>query len=60
METKSDIVTLSKKIKTVRNAILEMKTTGQGIPALEKNAARMLASLKMLEINCCDVVGLEE
>ena len=60
METRLDIVTLSEKIKMVKDAILEMKTAGQGIPALERNAARMLASLKMLEINCCDVAGLEE
>ena len=60
METGLDIVTLGAKIERVRSAILEMKTAGQGIPTLERNAARMLASLKMLEINCCDIAGLKE
>lgn len=60
MEIPLDIVTLNAKIKRVKDAILEMKTTGQGIPALERNAARMLTDLKMLEINCCDVARLEE
>lgn len=55
-----DTARLSRKINEVKDAILELKTAGEGIPALERNAARMLASLKILEINCCDVVQLEE
>jgi hypothetical protein len=34
------------------------RPTGTGFPAVEKNADRILASVKMLELNVTDVVEL--
>ena len=35
-----------------------LKRAGDQFPALEKNISRILASLKMLEINVSDIVDL--
>jgi hypothetical protein len=43
------------KIKVIKKAAQELKEFHGGIPAVERNAARILASLKMLEINISDL-----
>ncbi len=46
------------KIKVIKKAALELKESYSEIPAVERNAARILASLKMLEINFSDLSAL--
>ena len=43
------------RIKVIKKAAQELQERHGGIPAVERNAARILASLKMLEINISDV-----
>jgi hypothetical protein len=43
------------RIKVIKKAAQELKERHGGIPAVERNAARILASLKMLEINVSDL-----
>jgi hypothetical protein len=43
------------RIKVIKKAAQELKERHGGIPAVERNAARILASLKMLEINISDL-----
>ncbi len=43
------------KIRTIKKAAKELKERHGGIPAVERNAERILASLKMLEINISDL-----
>jgi hypothetical protein len=50
-----DLTTLDEKIKTLRRTAEEIDQLGEGIEAVKRNVARILASTKMLEINICDV-----
>ncbi len=50
-----DITTLDEKIKILRKTAEEIDQLGEGIEAVKRNVARILASTKMLEINICDV-----
>ena len=50
-----DLTTLDEKIKMLRKTAEEIDTLGEGIEAVKRNVARILASTKMLEINICDV-----
>ncbi len=44
------------RIKMIRKAAQELKDLYPGFPAVERNAARILASVKMLEINISDML----
>ena len=45
-------------IKTIKKAAQELKHLSGGIQAIDRNAERILASVKMLEINISDVKDL--
>ena len=45
------------RIKMIKKAAEELKKEYGGIPAVERNAVRILASVKMLEINISDVLA---
>ncbi len=47
---------LDTRIKAIRKAAQELKEFGVGIPAVNRNADRILASVKMLEINITDLL----
>ncbi len=47
---------LDTRIKAIRKAAQELKELGFGIPAVNRNADRILASVKMLEINITDLL----
>jgi hypothetical protein len=42
------------RIKTIKKAAQELRELSGRIPAVDRNAARILASAKMLEINISD------
>ena len=44
------------RIRTFKKAAQELKDLYKEIPAVERNAARILASVKMLEINISDIL----
>lgn len=46
------------RIKKIRKAAEELKELSGGIQAIDRNASRILASVKMLEINVSDVLEL--
>jgi len=46
------------RIKVIKKAAQELKELSGGIPAVDRNAERILASVKMLEINISDVKDL--
>jgi len=43
------------RIKTIKKAAQELKELSGEIPAVDRNTGRILASVKMLEINVSDV-----
>jgi len=53
-----DIKKLDTRIKTIKKAAQELKELSGGIPAVDRNAERVLASVKMLEINISDILDL--
>lgn len=50
-----DIEAIDKKIRLMKKTALELSVIGKAIPAVSRNTSRILASLKMLEINITDV-----
>lgn len=55
---RKEIRKLDTRIKTIKKATQELKQLSGGIQAIDRNAERILASLKMLEINVSDVKDL--
>jgi hypothetical protein len=58
MQPAIDMDNLHRNIQSARNAVAELKRLGEDFPAVARNAERMLASLKMLEINVSDMIDL--
>ena len=56
---KRDLKKLDTRIKNIKKAAQELKNLSGGIPAVDRNAERILASVKMLEINISDILDLK-
>ena len=59
MMTHSDLKKIDDKIQVMKQAAEELNRIGEKFPALARNTVRILASVKMLEINVSDIVELE-
>ncbi len=46
---------LDRKIQDLRQVAEELRVMGANIPAVERNTVRILASIKMLELNVSDI-----
>ena len=55
MDKKIKLDELAATILSIREAAEELRLLGEDFPAVRKNAERVLASVKMLELNVCDV-----
>ena len=53
-----ELTKINNRIRTIKRAAQELKELSDGIQAVERNADRILASVKMLEINISDVLDL--
>jgi len=58
MDSGADLEAINARIVALKQTTLELQTLGAGIPCIARNAVRILASLKMLDIGFSDVVGL--
>lgn len=58
MAKKVDLKELDRKIQSMKKTAEELKQMGEDFPALYRNISRVLASLKMLELNISDVAGM--
>jgi hypothetical protein len=56
--TLREIKKLDTRIQAIKKAAQELKALSRKIPAVDRNTARILASVKMLEINISDVKDL--
>ncbi len=56
MERQTDWTEVREMIVTLRKAAEELERLGADFPALARNAARILASVRMLEMNISDAV----
>lgn len=59
MTTGVDIEKLDQKIQELKQAALELSEMGNQFPAVKRNTARVLASIRMMELNVCDTVRLQ-
>ena len=57
-DTNLDIDGMTKRIAAIKQNAHELKAMSGGIQAVDKNADRILASVRMLEINISDVVEI--
>ena len=58
MAQEYDIKGMAAKVETLKQAATELKAMSGGIQAVERNVDRILASIKMLEINVNDIVDI--
>jgi hypothetical protein len=58
MPPRKDLNEIDAKIQLMKKTAEELNLIGEDFPALARNTVRILASIKMLEINVCDVVNL--
>jgi hypothetical protein len=59
MTRQIDINEINNKIQLLKKTAQELNRMGEDFPALARNTARILASVKMLEINVSDFVDLQ-
>jgi len=59
MSAKNEIKKIDDKIQTLKRTAEELKRMGEDFPALARNSTRILASIKMLELNVSDIVDLD-
>ncbi len=57
---RKELKKLDTRIRAIRKAAQELKKLSGGIPAVDRNADRILASVKMLEINVSDLLELPD
>ena len=60
MDAKNNLSQINDKIRLMKDAAAELNRLGQDFPALTRNVVRILASIKMLELNVTDIVELAE
>lgn len=51
-----DLEGIDERIQFIKKTTQELKQMADNIPALDRNASRILASIKMLEINISDAL----
>ena len=49
---------MAEKIRAIKEAATELQKISGGIQAVDRNVDRILASVKMLEINISDIVDI--
>jgi len=59
MNPRIDLNKINEKIQLLKKAAEELNQLGENFPALARNTVRILASVKMLEINVSDLVELD-
>jgi len=53
-----DLNEINKKIQLMKQTAQELNQMGKDFPAIARNTVRIMASVKMLEINISDLVEL--
>jgi hypothetical protein len=59
MTPRIDLNKIDAKIQLMKQTAEELNRIGKDFPALARNTVRILASVKMLEINVSDLVELD-
>jgi hypothetical protein len=59
MAQQIDLNKINTKIQLMKKTAQELNQIGENFPAVARNTVRILASVKMLEINVSDLVELD-
>ncbi len=59
MTPRIDLKKIDAKIQLMKKTAEELNEIGENFPALARNTVRILASIKMLEINVSDLLDLK-
>ena len=59
MTTENELRKIDDKIKLLRNTAEELKGLAEDIPAITRNTTRLLASVKMMELNISDCIDFD-
>lgn len=52
------LLEMDRRIQSIKKSIIELQDLGQEIEAVKKNSKRLLASIRMLELNVSDLIPL--
>jgi hypothetical protein len=58
MAQKIDLKEIDTKIQSMKKTAEELNKMAESFPALYRNSSRILASIKMLELNISDIMDL--
>jgi hypothetical protein len=58
LEPQIDLKEINAKIQAMKRTAKELESMADAFPALKRNTARLLSSIKMLELNVSDIVDL--
>jgi hypothetical protein len=58
MAQQIDLNEVNEKIQLMKKTAEDLNHTGENFPAIARNTARIMASIKMLEINISDLIEL--
>ena len=59
MEPIHDLKEMDAEVRRIKSTAEKLCRMGENFPALARNAQRILASVKMLELNICDPISLD-
>jgi uncharacterized protein YukE len=59
MQSKYDLPAMDAEVRRIKSAVQKLQSMGADFPAVARNSVRILASLKMMEMNICDLVAIE-
>ena len=57
--TETDLEEIGKKVRELKETAKEIKSLSDDFPAVRRNIHRIMASIKMLEINTIDMISNE-
>ena len=57
MNQKVELAIFAEQVELIRTAVEKLRVMGADFPAVDRNALRMLASLKMIELNLGDAAA---
>jgi hypothetical protein len=60
MESNVDLYALEDEVRRIKSAVEKLAFMGGNFPAIARNAVRIQACVKMLELNISDYVTLEK
>jgi hypothetical protein len=60
MESNVDLHAVADEVRQIKSAVEKLTAMGENFPAIARNAVRIQACVKMLELNIGDYVLLEE